>query len=180
VELLGNVFSSVCGSTNVWALGGELLPFCQRCTGLYVGSATALAVYSVARPRPTAGLLWLHGALLVQMAPFGYHWVPQGGIVRTVTGFAFACGLVYYLLQIPFEHHIVLRHGSFQRALAVLLGVLLLLLVSVQAGGPALAVVLAWFGFLGLVSLTLLTSTSFVLAGWMLVSRARTRRPEAA
>lgn len=180
MELLEQVFSEVCGSVNIWAVGGEWLPFCQRCTGLYVGSFTALVVYGVIRPRPTPGLLWLHGALLAAMVPFGYHWVPQNGTVRTVTGFVFACGLVYYLLQIPFEWYKVRRHRSIRCAFAIILGALVLLLVSVHFGGPAVALVLTWVGFLGLLSLTLLTSVSLILAVWILPLGARTGRSETA
>jgi small-conductance mechanosensitive channel len=37
------------------------------------------------------------------MVPFGYHLVPHGPVVRTVTGFVFGLGMMYYLLLVPAE-----------------------------------------------------------------------------
>ena len=37
MEALFSIFSNVCAQEGSWALGEELLPFCHRCTGLYVG-----------------------------------------------------------------------------------------------------------------------------------------------
>ena len=158
MEFFERAFSHVCGSANVWVLGGELLPFCQRCTGLYVGCVAALVAYVVARPRPTPGLLWFLGALLVGMLPFGYHWVAQNGMVRTVTGFLFACGIVYYLLLIPFERFKVVHTESYTATFAFLLTALVSLLLSVSFGGNVLAGAISAVGFLGLVSFGLLVS----------------------
>lgn len=160
MELVEAFFSHVCGSENIWVLGSKLLPFCQRCTGLYVGLSAALVVYGVARPRPTPFTLWLHGALLVGMIPFGYHWVPQAGIVRTLTGFLFACGIVYYLLLVPFERWDVKHRWSHEATFAILLMVLVSLLSAVSFGGPLVASVLSWLGFLGLLSVGILSGAS--------------------
>lgn len=160
MELFERAFSHVCGSANVWNLGGELLPFCQRCTGLYVGCIAALVAYVAVRPRPTAGLLWFHGALLVGMVPFGYHWVSQNDILRTATGFLFACGIVYYLLLIPFDRFKVVHKESCKATFAFLFAALALLLLSVSFGGPLLAGAISLIGFLGLVSFGLLASAS--------------------
>lgn len=90
-------FSFVCGQNNCWYLAGHLLPMCQRCTGLYVGSAWALVCWFVLRPRPTPCVLWVHALFLLAMIPFGYHVVPQNGDIRTSTGWLFAFGLVYFM-----------------------------------------------------------------------------------
>lgn len=38
---------------------------------------------------------------LLQMVPFGFHWLPQGPVLRTVTGVVFAFGVVAYLWLAP-------------------------------------------------------------------------------
>jgi hypothetical protein len=137
---------------NLWAPGGEALPFCQRCTGLYVGGAWAQAVWLLFRPRPTLRVLGMHGFLLLLMIPFGYHWVQQGGEVRTLTGYLFAAGLTYFLALNPalrwrpWES----RSGN-ERAywVALLLGAPVLLLAVHSESGLA-APVLAGLGVAGL------------------------------
>ena len=97
------MFALVCGQNpeHLWAPGGLTLPCCQRCTGLYAGAAGALLLHSFCPPPPTAGWKWLHGMFLLQMVPFGFHWLPQGPVLRTVTGVLFAFGVVAYLWLIP-------------------------------------------------------------------------------
>jgi uncharacterized membrane protein len=105
IEGLTTLFSLVCGRNpdHLWAPGGVALPFCQRCTGLYGGVACALFLLLLLRPAATAGFRWLHLALLLQMAPFGFHWVPQGPLLRTLSGTLFAFGLVGCLLLLPWR-----------------------------------------------------------------------------
>ena len=149
---LTELFSYVCGQVNLWAPGGEALPFCQRCTGLYVGGAWAQAMWLAFRPRPTLRVLAMHGLLLLLMVPFGYHLVPQGGEVRTLTGMLFAVGLTYLLALNPalrwrpWES----RTGN-ERAYwaAILLGSSLLLLAVREENGLS-APVLAGLGVAGL------------------------------
>jgi uncharacterized membrane protein len=98
---LAHIFAPLCSQANCWTLDGQTLPFCQRCTGLYVGATLALLGYWLVRPRPTPAMLWAHGLLLLAMVPFGYHLVPQNGTIRTLTGQLFAVGLVGYLSLLP-------------------------------------------------------------------------------
>jgi uncharacterized membrane protein len=97
VPVPDRLFSLVCGREHVWTLAGEPLPFCQRCTGLYVGGALAVLLLLLLRPRPTPNVLWVHGLLLLLMVPFGFNWIEQGPTVRMLTGQLFALGLVYFL-----------------------------------------------------------------------------------
>jgi len=94
------IFTAVCGQnpTHTWAPGGEILPCCQRCTGLYAGVFFAAALHLLLRPRLTGRFLEIHGLFLLLMVPFGYHWLPQGPILRTVTGLLFGAGLVTFLM----------------------------------------------------------------------------------
>lgn len=164
------IFSYLCGSDHLWALGGEVLPFCQRCTGLYVGGALAFLLYSLFLPRPTWRALALHGLLLVQMAPFGYHWVAQNGAVRTLTGQLFAFGLVYYLMLNPAAQLGLWKESRKERPLLYALGGLLSLAalqLAVHWGGLATGVALAWTGFAGL-----LIYAALVLANFAALPRA--------
>ena len=99
LELLSHLFAFVCGQQpdHTWAPGGMLLPLCQRCTGLYTGAAVAAFLHVFAPPKPSSRLLELHGAFLLLMVPFGFHWIPQGPTLRTVTGVLFGFGVLMFL-----------------------------------------------------------------------------------
>ncbi len=103
MEFLARAFRFVCGQApdHTWAPGGLLLPCCQRCCGLYLGALIALLLLAWLRPRLSGRFLELHGLLLLQMAPFGFHWVPQGPELRTITGVLFGFGLVAFLWLLP-------------------------------------------------------------------------------
>jgi uncharacterized membrane protein len=95
MEPLTAAFSHVCGqaAAHTWAPGGEALPVCQRCLGLYCGAVAALLLMLLVRPNPGFLLRWLFSLFLLQMVPFGFHWVEQGPLTRTVTGYLFGAGL---------------------------------------------------------------------------------------
>jgi uncharacterized membrane protein len=97
--LLAHWFAAVCGQYpgHTWAPGGILLPCCQRCTGLYVGAGAAALLHLWLRPKLSGRFLEIHGAFLVVMVPFGFHWVAQGPMLRTLTGVLFGFGVVTFL-----------------------------------------------------------------------------------
>jgi uncharacterized membrane protein len=166
MDLLRILFSYVCGQHNCWVLGGVTVPFCQRCTGLYVGAFCALFLIALFRPRPRAFLYWLHGILMLVMFPFGFHLVQHGGLVRTFTGALFAFGLVYYLALNPLSVRIGWKDS--RRAwvgayLALIVGTILLLLVSVTWGGAIVAALLALLGALGLAALVFLALANLLV-----------------
>jgi uncharacterized membrane protein len=99
LEFLDHLFAAVCGQNpeHTWAPGGVPLPFCQRCTGLYVGAAIAWLLHCWLRPRPTTRFLQIHGAFLLYMAPCGFHWLPQGPVLRTLSGVLFGFAVVAFL-----------------------------------------------------------------------------------
>lgn len=98
-DLLQHIFGWICGQNpdHTWSPGGVWLPLCQRCTGLYVGVFVAALLHLLVRPAPTNRWLWLNGGFLLFMIPFGFHWLPQGPVLRTLTGVLFGFGLVAYL-----------------------------------------------------------------------------------
>ena len=166
MEPLFQVFDLVCGRHHCWAPGGEVLPFCQRCTGLYVGAAVTVVLYVVFKPRPTLPSLGIHGMLLLLMVPFGYHLVPQNGAIRTLTGQLFAVGLVCYLSLLPSSRWTSRQDGDKHRSLAYavcVLGSLAVLQAAVHAGGRLVGELLAWLGLFGFVALALLVAANIVL-----------------
>jgi len=84
----------VCGQNaeHTWAPGEVLLPCCQRCTGLYVGAGVAALLHRWLRPRLSGRFLEMHGAFLVLMVPFGFHWLSQGPALRAAMGVLFVSG----------------------------------------------------------------------------------------
>lgn len=162
---LSQLFSYVCGQVNLWTPGGEALPFCQRCTGLYVGGAYAQLVWLLFRPRPTRRILAMHALLLLLMIPFGYHLVPQGGELRTLTGQLFSVGLTYFLLLNPalrwrpWEN----RSGNERAYWAAMLAGLLPLLLAVHWESGLAAPVLAGLGVAGLLGFAGLTLANLAL-----------------
>lgn len=166
MECLADVLARVCGQDPCWVLGGEALPFCQRCTGLYVGAAVAAVLSLLFRPRPTNLSLGTHGLLLLLMVPFGYHLVPQNGVLRTLTGQLFAVGLVCYLSLLPGSR--LGRWPRKDRAMprAHAAGVLASLVIvqwTVHVGGRLAGAVLTWSGLVGLVVLAVLATANLLL-----------------
>jgi len=94
METLAQLFGVVCGQNpdHTWMPGGLLLPCCQRCLGLYVGAAVAVGLHGWLRPQLSGRFLEVHGLFLLLMVPFGFHWLPQGALVRTGTGVLFGFG----------------------------------------------------------------------------------------
>jgi len=90
-DALTAIFSHVCGQGRAFGLGGQALPVCERCLGLYTGAALT-AAWLVATGLRRRGLPHLEGAmvqsaaLLAAMAG-GLHWADAGPAWRL------ACGL---------------------------------------------------------------------------------------
>ncbi len=103
-ELFNHFFAYLCGQNldHTWAPGGSLLPCCERCTGLYVGACVAAILHLWLRPKLTGRCLEIHGLFLLLMVPFGFHWLPQGALIRTTTGALFGFGIVTFLC-LPFR-----------------------------------------------------------------------------
>lgn len=103
LELLDHLFAALCGQNvdHTWAPGGILLPCCQRCTGLYAGACVAALLHLWLRPKLTGRFLEAHGLFLLLVAPFCFHWLPQGPVLRTLTGTLFGFTAVTFL-RLPY------------------------------------------------------------------------------
>jgi uncharacterized membrane protein len=169
-------FSHICGQQHCWILGGQPLPFCQRCTGLYVGAFCALILLIIFRLRPNAFLYWLHGIFMLVMIPFGFHLVAHGGLMRTLTGALFGFGLVYYLALNPFTAWQWWKTGTVRHTqiyLLLLVVLLTLLLLTARSGDGFSALVLTGQGVLGFVALCSLTAINLaVLPGTLRALRS--------
>jgi uncharacterized membrane protein len=108
IPVLNHLFVALCGQdpAHIWAPGGVLLPLCQRCTGLYAGAGIAALLHLWLRPKLSGRLLEVHGAFLLFMVPFGFHWLPQGPFLRAVTGVVFGFG-VFTFLWLPISASIM-------------------------------------------------------------------------
>lgn len=167
------IFDHLCGQAHAWAPGGVALPFCTRCTGLYVGGLLAVLSCAWLRPAPGPRLLWLHGLLLLQIVPFGYHWLPQGAAASTLTGQLFACGLVYYLALLPLGRLDAWRPRASEWVYgATLASGLVIVQALVRWGDARAAAALAWAGALGVI-----VYVALVLANLVLLAEAPWRRP---
>jgi uncharacterized membrane protein len=98
-QLLFSIFSLVCGENpaHLWAPGGEVLPCCQRCTGLYVGALVAMGLHLCFKPRASRCWFWIHALFLLQLGFFVFPWMPQSPVLRTISGTLFGFGVVAFL-----------------------------------------------------------------------------------
>ena len=98
-ELVSRLFSFLCHQdpSRTFQPGGEPLVMCARCVGVYVGFLLALPLMAVAARLPRKLSIYLHGAFVLQVIPFGFHLIPHGRTARTISGQLFALGVVYFL-----------------------------------------------------------------------------------
>jgi uncharacterized membrane protein len=175
--MLDLVFAHLCGKTvgHVWMTGGIELPCCQRCAGLYIGALCAIALHLIFRLPPLSKRHWIPGVLLLQMVPFGFHLLPQGPLLRTLSGQLFAFGVVSYLWLLPGKYLWKKRKPCASTIWAYILiagATLLMLPAAALWGGVPMAILLSWLCFAGLLSLGMLVLANLVL---VLATLASTR-----
>lgn len=155
------IFAWLCGlhPGHVWMPGGDWLPVCQRCVGLYAGILLGSAWHFFVRPRSTPGWLWAHGFLMAITAFFGLHLFPETGAVRTATGFAFGLGAVAFLWTgIAGKGDVRMERATSRDYAAAVLVSLAVLLWACQAGGRGSWIVLNVLCALGLVCAAVLAA----------------------
>ncbi len=163
LEALSHLFAAVCGQNldHTWAPGGMLLPCCQRCAGLYAGAAVATLLHLWLRPKLSSRFLEVHGAFLLAMVPFGFHWVAQSAELRTLIGVLFGFGVVTFL-WLPLQCRAGAspaspRMQSATRDYRLILGTTLIVLpLAAKLGGAAVAYVLSGLITCGALALSLL------------------------
>ncbi|MDP6117219.1 MAG: DUF2085 domain-containing protein [Planctomycetota bacterium] len=100
-ELATQVFSFLCHQdpSRTFQPSGEPLAMCARCVGVYVDFLLALPIMVVAARLGRKLAMYLHGAFVLQVIPFGFHLIPHGYTLRTISGQLFALGVVYFLFR---------------------------------------------------------------------------------
>jgi hypothetical protein len=130
--------------------------------GLYIGACVALLLHLVLRPGLSRRFLAVHGLFLAIVAPFGFHWLPQGPSLRIITGVLCGFGVATFLWVMPADHWIRRSGHPAARSTAwyslSLAAVLVLLPLAASWDTPAarwVLDVLAAAGLLGLAALVL-------------------------
>jgi uncharacterized membrane protein len=171
--LLWQAFSMLCGQNpeHTWALEQVPLPFCQRCTGLYVGSFVCLLLHWSLRPGQGGRFIALHCLFLLTAAPFGFHLVPDGPVLRTMTGVLCGFGIGTFLWLVPAAAWGVADAPNRKSPAALyalaLCATLLLLPLAAHLGGAVSGYVLQGLAAAGAVSLggLVLANVAFGLRG---------------
>lgn len=175
LALLHHFFAGVCGQNlaHTWAPGGVPMPCCQRCTGLYAGALLAGALHLWLKPRLTGRFLWVHGLFLLQMVPFGFHWLPQGPMLRTVTVTLFGFGLVSYFWLLLASHGPTGEEPTVDRYFPALAFSVALVLALSVSNSTACAFALTTLAAAGLLILTALVLTNLWLLATSLLKLSR-------
>jgi uncharacterized membrane protein len=172
-------FSWVCGQdlAHTWAPGGDPLPMCQRCTGFYAGAAIALVLMVWFRPQVGSGYRWLHTILVLAMTPFGFHLVPHGAVIRTISGQWFGFGVVGLLWLLSGQNIFSRTNRALARnRLHLVLGLLSIIFVPAFAcwGGILATEILPLLALLGLAAFAGLLITNIGLFFfWLFCSLSR-------
>lgn len=184
-DLLQHAFGWLCGQypAHTWSPGGDLLPLCQRCTGVYVGALVAGLLHLAWRPAPTPRWLWLNGTFLLFIIPSGFYWIPQNPELRCASGILFGFGLVSYLwLMLPDklpcrsrgnEAHTddepeQTRPGNFKFYTGTLVATLVLTPLFAEYGNAVAAGILTFAITAGALTLAgLLSANVFYLLRWL-------------
>ena len=160
-ELARSVFEHLCHQQpdRAWVIGGEALPFCARCTGVYGGATLAALILPFARFSPSSRTLYLHGAAMLQMLVLGFNPIYEPAWLRMLSGSLFSLGAVYFL-WLPVRARLWPEGAGHRWAYvwtAVAAVGVLQILVRVDVSGMATAVeALALFGIAALVVLALM------------------------
>jgi len=104
MSALNYLFSSLCSQDPLrsFAIDGHLLPFCQRCTGLYMGlgitSLFLLASRLYKKGLPSLSVIYVNIASLMIMPVFGFHLLDPGPAWRFWSGLIYGNAIVSLLL----------------------------------------------------------------------------------
>jgi len=108
MNLLFDIFSWLCGQNPArsFTIAGRLLPFCQRCTGLYLGLALTFILLILSRAArkglPPRRIIYLNILCMLLMPVFGFHLLDPGPAWRLWSGLIFGHALACLLLPATF------------------------------------------------------------------------------
>ena len=104
MNTINYIFSFLCGqdASRSFAIAGQLLGFCQRCTGVYVGMGISFLYLLLSRQYrkglPPLSILYVNIASLLIMPVFGFHIFDPGAAWRFWSGLIFGNAVVFLLL----------------------------------------------------------------------------------
>jgi uncharacterized membrane protein len=104
MSILNYLFSSLCSQDPLrsFAIDGHLLPFCQRCTGLYMGLGITclflLASRLYKKGLPSLSVIYVNIASLLIMPIFGFHFLDPGPAWRFWSGLLYGNAVASLLL----------------------------------------------------------------------------------
>ena len=104
MNTIAYIFSFLCNqdTSRSYVIGGQLLPFCQRCTGLYVGMGIGFVYLLLSgqykKGFPPANVLYANIASLLVMPVFGFHFLDPGPAWRFWTGLIFGNAVAFLIL----------------------------------------------------------------------------------
>lgn len=104
MTVVSYIFSFLCSQdpSRSFTIGGHLLPFCQRCTGLYLGLGITFIYLLVSRHYkkglPPTSVIYVNIVSLLVMPVFGFHLLDPGPAWRLWSGLIFGNAIAYLLL----------------------------------------------------------------------------------
>lgn len=171
-DLVQAIFSHLCHQEagRCWAPGGAALALCQRCTGVYAGAALGICMVPIMRFKPEKQPLLLHFLFIIQMIPFGMHWIPHGALMRMLTGQLFIYGVIYFLVaNISTQMGLIREDMTPRKYYLWLTASLIFLQILVRlpfAFAAPLIELMALAGLLVIIILILLTITSVTFSNY--------------
>jgi uncharacterized membrane protein len=123
MSIVNFIFSFLCSQdpSRSYEIAGRLLPFCQRCTGLYLGLGITFVYLLITRHYkkglPPAGVIYVNIASLLMMPIFGFHFLDPGPPWRLWSGLIYGNAVASLLLpatSIVFTRGIV--RGQYTKA----------------------------------------------------------------
>ncbi len=108
MSLLHELFSLVChqDALRSFTIAGTVLPFCQRCTGLYLGLGTAFVAQALTgsykRGLPSGAVLYACILSLLIMPVFGFHLLDPGPAWRLWSGLIYGNAIAWLLMPATF------------------------------------------------------------------------------
>lgn len=104
MNTISYIFSFLCNqdASRSFEIGGQLLPFCQRCTGVYVGMGISFVYLLLSghykKGLPPSSILYANIASLLIMPVFGFHFLDPGPAWRFWSGLIFGNAIAFLIL----------------------------------------------------------------------------------
>ncbi len=104
MNFLTFVFSYLCSQdpSRSFEIGGQLLPFCQRCAGLYAGLGISFIYLFLSghykKGLPPRSIVYVNVASLLMMPVFGFHFLDPGPAWRLWSGLIYGNAVASLLL----------------------------------------------------------------------------------